>query len=320
MFPIQTEYDITGVPLTLNGARLVRVYNSGHDNANVQIYTNVTDNELVGHFTLAPNQTEIVEKGSLQGILAYNSTVVATQVTKTNYFRGANRNGSLSSGKIPGLVFYVDAASYSSGTTWDDLSGLGNNVTLYGSPPRDSNSGGNLQFNGVNQYGSITNPSLLPSGNQMSIIAWTSGISATTGNFISGMNSTNRTFNIHLPYSDSRVYWDSGTILPPSAPYYDRMDVLASGPGFTGWHQWVFTKNATSGVMNIYLDNTLLATASGKTHTIITSDFCNIASYRPADASTSWPGYIGKLQIYNRELTVTEVTTDFNANRTRFGI
>jgi hypothetical protein len=316
MFPIQTEYDITGAPLTLNGARLVRVYNSGHDNANVQIYTNITDNVLVGNFTLAPNQSEIVEKGSLQGILAYNSTVVATQVTRTNYFRGANRNGSLSSGKIPGLVFYVDAASYSSGTTWDDLSGLGNNVTLYGSPPRDSNSGGNLQFNGVNQYGSITNPSLLPSGNQISIILWSSGISATTGHFISGMNSTNRTFNIHLPYSDNRVYWDAGNV----AGSYDRMSVDISGPGYTGWHQWVFTKNATSGVMNIYLDNALLATASGKTRTIPVSDFCGLATDNPADPASKWPGYIGKLQIYNRALTVTEVATDFNANRSRFGI
>lgn len=316
MFPIQTEYDITGALSTLSGARLVRVYNSGHDNANVQIYTNITDNELVGHFTLAPNQTEIVEKGTLQGILAYNSTVVATQVTRTNYFRGANRNGSLSSGNIPGLVFYVDAASYTSGTTWDDLSGLGNNVTLANGPTRNSGNGGNLQFNGTSNYGLFTNPSVLPDGNQMSIIAWTFGTTATTGHFISGKNSTNRTFNIHLPYNDSFVYWDAGNV----AGSYDRMSVDISGPGFTGWHQWVFTKNATSGVMNIYLDNTLLATSSGKTRTIPVSDFCGLATDNPADPASIWPGYIGKLQIYNRALTVTEVATDFNANRSRFGI
>jgi hypothetical protein len=54
-------------------------------------------------------------------------------------------------GALPtsGLVCYVDAKSYTSGTTWTDLSGNGNNLTLVNSPTK---SGNVLQFNGSNQY------------------------------------------------------------------------------------------------------------------------------------------------------------------------
>jgi hypothetical protein len=54
-------------------------------------------------------------------------------------------------GALPtnGLVCYVDAKSYSSGTTWTDLSGNGNNLNLVNSPIK---SGNVLQFNGSNQY------------------------------------------------------------------------------------------------------------------------------------------------------------------------
>jgi hypothetical protein len=57
-----------------------------------------------------------------------------------------------------GLVLCLDAAntkSYpGSGTTWTDLSGRGNNFTLYGSPSLSAD-GKSLSFNGVDQYANI---------------------------------------------------------------------------------------------------------------------------------------------------------------------
>ena len=55
-----------------------------------------------------------------------------------------------------GLVLCLDAAnpkSYpGSGTTWTDLSGNGNNGTLVNGVGYNSDNGGSLSFDGVNDY------------------------------------------------------------------------------------------------------------------------------------------------------------------------
>jgi hypothetical protein len=63
----------------------------------------------------------------------------------------------------------------------------------------------------------------------------------------------NREINIHLPWSNGRVYWDAGY-----DGGYDRIDQAAAESDYEGvWHHWAFTKNATEGTMKIYLDGVL---------------------------------------------------------------
>ena len=72
-----------------------------------------------------------------------------------------------------------------------------------------------------------------------------------------------RVLNIHLPWSDSRVYWDAGN---SGGPTYDRIDRAAAPAEFEGqWNHWVFTKDAVSGVMNIYLNGALWHSGGGRT-------------------------------------------------------
>ena len=60
-----------------------------------------------------------------------------------------------------GLVLNLDAANMKSyprsGTTWRDLSGLGNNGTLTNGPTFNSQNGGSIVFDGVDDYASINN-------------------------------------------------------------------------------------------------------------------------------------------------------------------
>ncbi len=75
-----------------------------------------------------------------------------------------------------------------------------------------------------------------------------------------GRNAQNqRVLNSHLPWGNSRVYWDAG-----QNGGYDRIDKQASAANYAGqWNHWAFTKNAVSGEMFIYLNGELWHSGTG---------------------------------------------------------
>lgn len=75
-------------------------------------------------------------------------------------------------------------------------------------------------------------------------------------------NQVLRSFNVHLPWSNSGIYFDCGN----TGNSYDRIDKIASATEIKGsWNHWTFTKNATSGEMNIYLNGVLWHSGTDKT-------------------------------------------------------
>ena len=216
-----------------------------------------------------------------------------------------------------GLVLALDAAdtnSYpGSGTTWSDLSGQGNAGTLVNATYNSSN-GGYIYFDGT---GDDCDLSSIPpvNGNEITFSVWNYGIDSRQSSIIwlSG-SSEIRMLQVHLPWSDNTVYFDAGD----GVAGYDRIDKTASNSEYQGWHHWVFTKNATNGTMYIYLDGSLWHSGTGKTRTIGTPD--TIRSIGSQGNSNYHRGYISNLQLYNRELSLTEVQQNFNALRGRFSI
>ncbi len=101
--------------------------------------------------------------------------------------------------------------------------------------------------------------------NQISISFWSNGNPANLPSNTSIMHASDaqnrRELNIHFPWSDANVYWDCG-----SAGTYDRINKAATVNEYEGrWNHWVFTKNRTTGVMNMYLNGVLWSTGTGKT-------------------------------------------------------
>ena len=100
-----------------------------------------------------------------------------------------------------GLVLYLDAGnrkSYTSGsTTWFDKSGFNNNGTLTNGPTFDSGNGGNIVFDGADDYGIIPDSNILSFTNaQMTVSAWVniiSSIPTTVGNENIIINKANYT-------------------------------------------------------------------------------------------------------------------------------
>ena len=109
-----------------------------------------------------------------------------------------------------------------------------------------------------------------------------------------------RVVNCHLPWSNGRVYWDAGN---SSSSSYDRVDQAANNVDYSGqWNHWAFTKDASTGLMNAYLNGALFMSATGKTRLMD-----GITSFRIGGTASSgfngvYDGKINEFQIWNTAL------------------
>ena len=217
-----------------------------------------------------------------------------------------------------GLVYYLDAGntrSYSgSGLTAFDLKTSGIGGTLVNGVGFGTTNLGHFVFDGTNDYIQvpITN---IPTGNEVTICLWNYGTTAQTSSVFNAHKDDNtRMMNIHLPWNDSVVYWDAGY----SVGTYDRVyTATLSASQWQGWHHWAFTKNATTGIMEIYLDGSLNVSGTGKNRTIGVADQVFIGRFQ-ITGSLYHIGRVSLLHCYNRALTAQEVLQNYNATKKRY--
>jgi len=141
--------------------------------------------------------------------------------------------------------------------------------------------------------------------NEVSIAFWAFGDAALmpfTNSILYGTdkNVNNRQLNIHLPHSSNNIYFDCGF----AAGGYDRINKIATPSEQGGkWNHWVFTKNATTGMMKIFLNGTLWFSGTGKVKpiTLVTATLGN-----------NFKGKMNNLAIWNKEVTDTFVIQIMN--------
>ncbi|CAB4152081.1 Concanavalin A-like lectin/glucanases superfamily [uncultured Caudovirales phage] len=222
------------------------------------------------------------------------------------------------------LIMNLDAGnplSYSgSGTTWTDLSGTGKNGTLVNGVTYSSSSGGVLVLDGTNDY-----------------------ISFGLGSYksIFGINTS---FNCWVKYtsisgSSMAVFgdWNSAATLETAR---FSLNGYINTPGSVGgyliqagattgnisstttilqnvWYNYCMTYDGTTeklyvnGIQEATDTYSPISIAGGGNFTIGRSGDYN-GGYAPIN--------IGIFQGYNKTLTSTEVTANFNASKTRFGL
>ena len=109
-----------------------------------------------------------------------------------------------------------------------------------------------------------------------------------------------RQANCHLPWGNSRIYWDCG-----NEGSYDRIDKAASNDEIEGkWNYWTFTKNTNSGSMKIYLNGQLWHSGTGKKNKINIKKFGLGASN---SNNLSYYGFTDDLMIWDKELDATTI-------------
>ncbi|HOZ52303.1 MAG TPA: T9SS type A sorting domain-containing protein [Chitinophagaceae bacterium] len=146
--------------------------------------------------------------------------------------------------------------------------------------------------------------------NQITVSFWSkgnSGVNARTTSILEGVDNANRRqLNIHHPWSNSRVYFDCGN----NGSGYDRIDKLANLSEIEQtWNHWTFTKNATTGIMNIYLNGTLWHTGTGKVNPITIDSLILGANINKGNL---YHGDIDELTIWNAELNQTDIQAWMN--------
>lgn len=225
-----------------------------------------------------------------------------------------------------GLILYLDAAntkSYpGSGTTWNDLSGNGNNVTLYNSP---TNNGEYFSFDGTNQYGEVGNNIKTQINNAdattVSVLANVKFIEH-VDNLIGWGNANPiegvvRTWGIYARFANLYAGY-------PSTSSTLNNGLVGSSGIYNDWYFLTAVFNSTTMTGNRFNGNTNLTFDSRGISS--TNTWKNISTSFPITiAKTSYFGRymqtdIAQVKVYNRALTPQEILKNYNATKNRFGL
>lgn len=117
-----------------------------------------------------------------------------------------------------------------------------------------------------------------------------------------------RVLNAHVPWSDSKVYWDAGNV----AGNYDRINKIATATEIKGqWNYWAFTKNVATGQMKVYLNGNLWHSGTAEVRRMR-----YIKKFRLEQGnwggSNSYAGRMDEFTVFNKELSQTEIQAYMN--------
>ena len=216
-----------------------------------------------------------------------------------------------------GLVLHLDAANTKSypgtGTAWNDLSGNGNNSTLTNGPVYYPNKGGYITFDGSNDYANFYAPNL--------------GSVTTVESFAYINSSILRMFMGWLYYD---VYMSSGRLgynTGNSDIYGLSASAVSSLGAFNHWTHYVFemVSHPTSYTSNKIYINGVSQTLSQQlgseysAYKVFNSGNGRISGWR-ADTNQVTTMSVAYFRIYNRALSQSEITNNYNALKGRYGL
>ena len=225
-----------------------------------------------------------------------------------------------------GLVLNLDAgvsASYpGSGTTWTNLIPGGVNGTLTNGPTYNSANGGSLVFDGVNDYGVLSNTSSLRQGaGDFTIEAWIYKTGATGGNAAGNTTIYGTAWSGGSPAGAWILYANESSGTKINFAIWNTGIVTSTSSILTNqWYHVVVSRIGTT--VSLYINNVLEATATSSANANNSAYPIYVGLYTdPFGFAGYFNGRIPIVRLYNgKGLTATEISQNFNALRSRFGI
>ena len=221
-----------------------------------------------------------------------------------------------------GLTLNLDAgnpASYpTTGTSWTDTVG-GKVFTLFNGPTYTTSNGGYIQFvASSSQYAFAT--SLASALTNYTVEVWHlfngtltgaapvlfgEGRSTPYSNFMMG-TTAGRVSPLKIQGGFWNGSWQQGTTDP--GDYFQPSN---------GWYQFVNTYDGSN--IKFYANNTLQITKTPSNFTISSSGL-GLNIMRRQDVANYWGGGVSIVRIYDRALSQAEITQNYNAIKSRFGL
>lgn len=213
-----------------------------------------------------------------------------------------------------GLEVYLDAGNTNSyggtGTTWSDLSGNGNDATLFNAPTFDSADGGSFDFDGTDDHAQVSGSTTVSAA---TFIAWCkisradvnsfAGIVFSRGTNTSGLNFRGSGGRIGYHWNDhsSTYNWSAGPMIADNE-----------------WCMVALTVTSTEATAYVYTSSGTTSSTNTVSHASSTIDDINIAQDE-GQATRRYDGKISIAMFYDRALSSTELTKNFNAFKSRYG-
>jgi len=203
-----------------------------------------------------------------------------------------------------GLVLALDAAnrkSYNSGsTTWYDLSGNNKNFVLQNSPTYSTNNSGYFTFDGIDDNAYLISWSWPATASVSFFVYPINSVGSTYGRMMSTGNGDG--FEIAIDTSNRVSYYT------PTNSWQNQIVTLNNN-----WNLLTFSQSGTS--VTVYKNDTVAYTGSLTTTAGLTMYLGN--RYTGGEPSNV---RISNFLVYNRTLTQADVTQNYNATKTRFGL
>jgi hypothetical protein len=219
-----------------------------------------------------------------------------------------------------GLVLNLDASNASSypgsGTSWNDLSGNGNNGTLVNGPTFNSANGGSIVFDGTNDYVDIGNISQLKPTTQITVSAWVyrSTMNDSQNEVIIGCTQVS---GYALYYTENKmkfyVYAGGSYRIPEMST-----SAISGWMNFTATYDNRYAKLYHNGVLQNTVDSGATNNISYVANNILIGAEAGAGSTR--DSGFEWTGNIAQTLIYDRSLSESEVLQNYNVTKAKFGL
>jgi hypothetical protein len=210
-------------------------------------------------------------------------------------------------------------STVATGGGWADLIGNGNNGELVNGPTYSSANGGSIVFDGTNNY--IDCPSITV-GSSYSIECFFNSSSVVNYRNVYDMNYTTYagiSGNVgprFEQFSDGTANWVWSGVTNANDPYnYTTAFPLSAN----AWYHTVFTMNG--GIVNTYVNGNIQnSNISSPNGYVTTFGDPNLGRGFVLAGNRYFSGKISNTKIYNKALSASEISQNFNALRGRYGI
>ena len=323
----------------VGNASVVRIFNS--DSSAATVTRKDSGGSTIGTFTVGAGEVIYCEKNytdTLEGgsALKVSKTAYSHMMSYSSYSSSGGGGGGGDPVVTDNMVVYLDAgnnSSYSgSGTSWNDISGNGNNFTLVNGPTYTTDNGGAIVFDGTNDYAtSSVNASFFAFGtaHDYSYGAWAKIDSAegtesilSCGTLDGGI--TPNSFQIDFEGGNTRLRHLFRTTGAFQINQLSGFDV-----GTTNWFYVFGVNDRSEEQFKIYVNGTLVHTENDVNYR--TADVHNFLVASNKDGTFKLgvnrqliaflDGRIGQVHVYKgKALTASEVLQNYNASKSRYGL